>query len=304
MERSAQCRSSITSSRGQLGQADQQRQHPVEQLDPLEAVPGGAGPWSVASSGSSRPRLGTAAASGAATSASPGGCRGRGRRRRTARRAGRRRRPPCSRRPAPGPRGRRPGRRARRQPGLADAGVAGDQPDRRPPAVGPVEQAEQAVELFGPADEAGGGRGGHAGKYGPPADNGARPPLPLEDGRPASRRGRRPAAPGRRAGRRARRSRRPGGPGRGRRPGPASRAARPRPRWPTGWRPSGHPVADHVGQLAGVPAVRVDAAVGAVGDPHAGLDRLGEAVALGLGGGLVLGQRLGRPALAGPSVAM
>ena len=62
----------------------------------------------------------------------------------------------------------------------------------------------------------------------------------------------------------------------------------------------GHPVADHVGQLPGVPAVRVDAAVGAVGDPHAGLDRLGEAVALGLGGGLVLGQRLGRPALPRP----
>ena len=56
----------------QLGQADQQRQHAVEQLDPLEAVPGAAAPWSVASSGSSRPRLGTAAASGAATSASPG----------------------------------------------------------------------------------------------------------------------------------------------------------------------------------------------------------------------------------------
>ena len=64
----------------------------------------------------------------------------------------------------------------------------------------------------------------------------------------------------------------------------------------------GHPVPGHVGQLAGVPAVRVDAAVGAVGDLHPCLDRPGEAVALGLGGGLVLGQGLGRPALPGPLV--
>src|SRR4030095_11608817 len=66
-----------------------------------------------------------------------------------------------------------PGGELVEQPGLADAGVAGDQPDRRPAALGPVEQAEQALELLGPADEAGGGCGGHAGKYGAPADSGA-----------------------------------------------------------------------------------------------------------------------------------
>ena len=89
--------------RGQLGQADQQRQHPVEQLDPLEAVPGrrrrplvggqlGQQPAEAGDGRGQRGRdLGLA----------PGGCRGRGRRRRRAHRGGRRRRPPCSRRPAP-----------------------------------------------------------------------------------------------------------------------------------------------------------------------------------------------------------
>src|SRR4029453_13305891 len=66
-----------------------------------------------------------------------------------------------------------PGGQLVEQPGLADAGVAGDQPDRRPSALGPLQQGEQAVELLGPADEAGGGRGGHSGEYGPPSDSGA-----------------------------------------------------------------------------------------------------------------------------------
>ena len=40
MERSAQWVLDHQQERGQLGQADEQRQHPVEQLDPFEAVPG------------------------------------------------------------------------------------------------------------------------------------------------------------------------------------------------------------------------------------------------------------------------
>ena len=42
----------------------------------------------------------------------------------------------------------------------------------------------------------------------------------------------------------------------------------------------GHAVLDHVGELACVVAVRVDAGVGAEADPHARLDRLGEVGAL------------------------
>ena len=120
--------------RGQLGQADQQRQHPVEQLHPLEAVPGGGaapGRWP------------------ARAGAGPGWARPR----------------PAGRPPRPRPAGPEvaegvdeghvgqadvadlhaaadqhpdaaalgPGGELVEQPGLADAGVAGDQPDGRPP---------------------------------------------------------------------------------------------------------------------------------------------------------------------------
>ncbi len=56
-------------------------------------------------------------------------------------------------------------------------------------------------------------------------------------------------------------------------------------------------VPDVVGELAGVLAVRVDAAVGAVGDPDAGGDALLEGGALGEGGLVVLAQHVGLPAV-------
>ena len=104
--------------RGQLGHADQQGQHAVEQLDPLEAVPGRRRRPLVGGqlSGSSRPRLGTAAASGAATGlawtaaeVAEGVDEGHVGEADVAHlHAGR---------PAPGRRGPRPGRRARRAAG-------------------------------------------------------------------------------------------------------------------------------------------------------------------------------------------
>ena len=166
--------------RGQLGQAGQQRQDPVEQLDPLEAVPG----WG------HRPRLGGQLGQEPAQAG-----QGRGQRGGHLGLA----RPgaevaegvdegdigeadvadlhaAADQHPDAGPAG--PGGQLVQQPGLAHPGVAGDQPDRRAPALGPVEQAEQAAQLIGAADEAGGGGGGHAGKYGPPPDSGARGSRP------------------------------------------------------------------------------------------------------------------------------
>ena len=52
-----------------------------------------------------------------------------------------------------------------------------------------------------------------------------------------------------------------------------------------------------VGELAGVQAVRVDAAVGAERDAYARLDALGEAVALDLRGLVVLAEHVGGPAV-------
>ena len=301
--RSAQWRSSITSSSG--ASSDRRTSSdstPSNSWTRSKPSPGGdADPWSVASS-SSRPRLGTAAASGAVTAASL--------------RAG-----------AEVTEGVDEGHIG--EADVADLHAAADQhPDaaaggpaasssssrvlptpasrrsaRRPAPLGPVEQGEQAVELFGPADEA-------------PAVVEVTPEsmaLRRQRGTPASHL-RDPAAlhhEGDVGQQRQVVERVAGtaitsasGRGRGRRPGPASRAARRRPRWPTGWRPSGSSRGGPCRAAAGVPAVRVDAAVGAVGDPHAGLDRRGEAVALGLGGGFVLGQRLRRPALLAPSAAM
>ena len=57
-----------------------------------------------------------------------------------------------------------------------------------------------------------------------------------------------------------------------------------------------HAVANHVGELPGVPPVRVDAAVGSVADLHARLHRLAKPVALRVGGLLVLSHhRVGPP---------
>ena len=284
--------------RGQLGQADQRRQHPVEQLDPLEAVRRMAAPgrWPARAAAG----LGTAAASGAATSASPG----RVPRSRKASTKGTYRRPtsPTSMQPptstrTPRPSARRRARRAagscrrrrRRRSARRPAARArpGRAATRRSSSSARPTKLPAVVEVT-PESMAPPPTTGHAA-------------LPLEDpaalhltkGTSASSSRSSRGSPGTA-------TRRPGGRARGADPVlPAEqlggdhggRAER---------RHRGHPVADHVGQLPGVPAVRVDAAVGAVGDPHAGLDRLGEAVALGLGGGLVLGQRLGRPALPRP----
>jgi hypothetical protein len=166
--------------RGQLGQPDQQRQHAVEQLDPLEAVPGRRR-WAVVGG-----QLGQQPAQAGQGRGQGGGHLGLARagaelaegvHERHVRQAdvadlhaAADQHPDA---PALGP-----GGELVEQPGLAHAGVAGDQPDRRPPALGPVEQAEEALELLGPADEAGRRCGGHAGKYGAPADSGARPRSP------------------------------------------------------------------------------------------------------------------------------
>ena len=177
--RSAQWRSSITS--GSEASSDRRTSSdstPSNSWTRSKPSPGGGtDPWSVASSGRSRPRLGTAAASEAALGLTRPECRGRGRRR----------------------------RRARREADVADLHAAADQhpdaaalgpstasssssrvlPTPASPAIsptagrprsGPVEQGEQAVELLGPADEAAGGGGGHAGKYGPPGRQRGTPP--------------------------------------------------------------------------------------------------------------------------------
>ena len=226
VERSAQWRSSITSSGASSDRRTSSDSTSSNSWTCSKPSGGGAGPWSVASSGSSRPRLGTAAASGAVTSASSG-CAEVAEGVDEGHIGGRRHRPPCSRLPGPDAAVGGPGGELVQQPGLADAGVAGDQFDGRPPAVG-----------LGRAGRAGGRprRPGRRScwrswrsrrKVQPSGGQRGTPALPLED--PAAlhqRRGRRPAVPGRRAGRRAHRSRRPGGRGRGRRPGPASRAAR------------------------------------------------------------------------------
>jgi hypothetical protein len=166
--------------RGQLGQADQQRQHPVEQLDPFEAVPGrrrrtlagGHLGQQPAQAGQGRGQgggdLGLARAG---AEVAEGVDEGHVREADVADlHAAADQHPDAA---ALGP-----GGELGQQPGLADAGVAGDQPDRRPATLGPVEQAEQALELLGPADEAAGGCGGHAGKYGAPADSTARGSWP------------------------------------------------------------------------------------------------------------------------------
>ena len=300
MERSAQCRSSITSSSG--ASSDRRTSSdstPSNSWTRSKPSPGAAA-LAAASSGSSRPRLGTAAASGAATSASPGRRRGRGRRRRRARTGGH----------------------------VAHLHAAADQhPDAAASARAASSSSSRVLPTpASPAISPTAGRRARPGRAGRP---GGRAPRPgrrscwrvevtpesmarrptvghagirshLRTRPPCMTKGRRRAAPGRRAGRRARRWRRRSGRGQGADPVlPAEQLGGDHGGRADG-RHRGHPVADHVGQLPGVPAVRVDAAVGAVGDPHPGLDRLGEAVALGLGGGLVLGQRLGRPALPRP----
>src|SRR5206468_5645839 len=61
------------------------------------------------------------------------------------------------------------------QPRLADARVAGDQPDRRPALLGPGEHGEEAIELLGTADEDVADAKPHAASMAPARDAGTPP---------------------------------------------------------------------------------------------------------------------------------
>ena len=136
--------------RGQLGQADQQRQHPVEQLDPLEAVPGrGRRPVVGGQLGQQPAEAGTAAPAGPPPRPRPGGAEVAegvdeghvGEADVADLHAAADQHPDAAawarrRRPAAGSCRRRRRRRSARRPAAR---------------VGPVEQGDQAVELFGPA---------------------------------------------------------------------------------------------------------------------------------------------------------
>jgi hypothetical protein len=177
--------------RGQLGQAGQQGQHPVEQLDPLEPVPGRRGRPGVGGGLGQQPAEaghgrgqggGHPGLAGAGAEVAEGVDEGHVREADVAGLHA-----AADQHPDPGGLG--PGGQLVEQAGLADAGVAGDQPDRRAAALGPLQQPEQAVELLGTADEAGGGRRGHAGKYGVGPDSGASGPSHLRTRPPSSTNG-------------------------------------------------------------------------------------------------------------------